>query len=172
MSKRIENKFVLPGLFFALLLSFASGSASAEELVMSTITSDVPGTNEILDGNYSEGIRQSEGYVNASYNLRKAAARNNLCVAYTALKQFEDATKWCDAAIEVGRRVSVTKNNRAVLAYLMGDYDFSTQLLSEAREAAGGFMSAPKLNHNEHVVELKIAELKGEKIFASFAKTN
>ena len=172
MSKKIDNRFVLPGLFFALLLSFASSSASAEELVMGTITADVAGTNDVLDGNYAEGIRKSHLYVDAASNVRRVAARTNLCIAYTATRQYEDATKWCDAAIEVGRRVSITKNNRAVLAYLMGNYDFSTELLSEAREAAHGYLIPSRLNDNGRVVELKIAELAGKEKFESFAKIN
>ena len=167
MSKKAENRFVIPGLFLALLLSFASSSASAEELIMGTIAADVAGTNDILDGNYLEGIRKSHRYVDSASNARRVAARTNLCVAYTATRQFDEATKWCDAAIAVGRRAWVTKNNRAVLAYLMGDYDSSTQLLSEAREAAGGYLFPSKLNHNAIVFELK-----AKQEFESFAKTN
>ena len=170
MSRKIDNRFVIPGLFFALLLSFASSSASAEELVMGTIPSDVPGTNEILDGDYKAGIQLSERYVNAGHNLRKLAARTNLCVAYTALKQYDDAAKWCDSAMEVERRAWVTKNNRAVLAYMVGDYTASQQLLSEAREAGGGKLSA--MSRNFHVVEIAVARLDKEQKFEPVASVS
>lgn len=172
MSKKVKNRFAIPALFFALLLSFASAPASAEELIMGTIASDVSGTNDILDGDYLAGIRKSKRYVDTASNVRRVAARTNLCVAYTATRQYDDAVKWCDAAIEVNRRAWVTKNNRAVLAYLMGDYDVSAQLLSEARQAAGGYLFPSKLNHNNHVIELKVAKLEGKEKFESFAQTN
>lgn len=172
MSKKVENRFAIPALFFALLLSFASAPANAAELIMGTIASDVSGTNDILDGDYLAGIRKSKRYIDTASHVRRVAARTNLCVAYTATRQYDDAVKWCDAAIKVNRRAWVTKNNRAVLAYLMGDYDVSAQLLSEARQAAGGYLFPSKLNHNNQVIQLKVAKLEGTEKFESFAQTN
>ncbi len=170
MSKKVENGFLVPALFLALLISFTSSSASAEEMVMVTITTDMAGTDEILDGKYLEAIPKSLYYVDTSSNIRRVAARTNLCVAYTATRQYDEAVKWCDAAVEVGRRAKVTKNNRAILAYMMGDYDTSAKLLSEAGEALGGNIFL-NLDHNSRVLEHKVAELEEKAKTESFAQT-
>lgn len=170
MSNKIETRFLVPALFFALLLSFASRSASAEELIMGTITADVAGTNEILDGDYLTGASKSKKYVDAGSNVRRVAARTNLCVAFTATQKYDKAVKWCDAAVEVGRQSWITKNNRAVLAYLMGDLEGSKQWMAEAQEAAAGYWFPAKLNHNDQVIELKIAEIENKDKVESFAQ--
>ena len=72
--------------------------------------------------------------------------------------------------MEVGRRAWVTKNNRAVLAYMVGDYNASQQLLSEAREAGGGKLSA--MNRNIHVVKIAVARLDKEQKFEPVASVN
>ena len=172
MNNEFETRRRAPAIVTALLLTLAIGTANADELIMGTITSDVPGTDEILDGDYLAGISKSKKYVDAGSNVRRVAARNNLCVAYTATRQYDDAVKWCDAAIEVGRRGGIVKNNRAVLAYQMGEYEASKAWLDEARDARSGSLFPAKLDHNEHVIEQKVAETEGEKDIEAFAKVN
>lgn len=102
------------------------------QLAMTTVNFDVPGTEAVLDGNYRQAINASEKYVEAGFNLRKLAARTNLCVSYAALGEFENASKWCDAAKEINRVGWVTANNRAVLHLLMNEYREGHAMLEAA----------------------------------------
>ena len=97
-------------------------------------------------------------YVNAGVNVRKVAARTNLCIGYAATRQYDDAIKWCDAAVEIDRRAWITKNNRAVLYYLMGDFEASAAEFAKSREAGGGYFFKVATAPNQHEIEVKLAQ--------------
>ena len=159
MNNEITNSLRIPVTLLGVLALFMAGPANAEhQLVMATVKSEVVGTNEILDGDYLAGIRLSMRSANAGANVRKVAARTNLCIGYTAARQYDEATKWCDAAIEVDRRSWITKNNRAVLYYLMGDFEASAAAFAESRAAGGGYFFKVATAPNQHEIEQKLAQ--------------
>ena len=142
-----------------VLLGMGTMPAFAQqELAMTTVDFDIPGTAEVLSGDYNAAITASEKLVDARFNLRKVAARTNLCISYAALRDFENATKWCDAATEINRVPWITANNRAVLHLLMGEFREAHAML-EATEGSvnnGAFKKtcqlcwvAIKENHQE-----------------------
>ena len=159
MNKEIAKGLRIPVTLLGVLAMFVAGPANAEhQLVMATVKSEVVGTNEILDGDYLSGIKKSMKYANAGANIRKIAARTNLCIGYAATRQYDEAIKWCDAAVEIDRRAWITKNNRAVLYYLMGDFEASAAAFAESREAGGGYFFKVATAPNEHEIDLKLAQ--------------
>ena len=121
------------------------------ELVMTTIDSDLQGTNALLQRDYERAIALSEPKTDAAWNIRKLAARTNLCIAYTVIGDFDKAVSWCDAAMEVGRLGWVAKNNRAVLHLLMGEIELGHAMLEAAEDSAHGrvYWLAARKNHTE-----------------------
>lgn len=141
---------------FAVIWLAAAGlgispALADHELVMTTVDLEIPGTDAIREGDYERAIALSEGRVDAGWNVRKLAARTNLCIAYTALGDFENAISWCDAAMEVGRQGWIAKNNRAVLHLLMGEIDMGHAMLEAAEDTAFGrlYWHAARSNHRE-----------------------
>jgi tetratricopeptide (TPR) repeat protein len=142
----------------AILATGALPANADNPLAMTTVGFDVPGTAEVLDGDYRAAIKASEQYVDAGYNLRKVAARTNLCIAYTGLGEYEDAAKWCGAAKEINRSGWITANNEAVLHILKGEIQQGHEMLESAEERVnnGAFRKscrecwvAIKENHEE-----------------------
>lgn len=142
----------------ALLGLGAMPAFAQQELAMTTVDFDIPGTAEVLSGDYEAAIVASEKLVNARFHLRKVAARTNLCISYAALGDFGNASKWCDAAQEINRVPWITANNRAVLHLLMGEAREAHAMLeaAEGRLNNGAYRKTCKLcwaaiqeNHQE-----------------------
>lgn len=143
------------------------------ELIMTTMEFDVPGKAAVLRGDYTEAIEDSEDYVDANWYARRLAARTNLCISYAGLGDFENAVKWCDAAMEIssatkispdtnkatlqndgalGNRVSwIARNNRAVLHLLMGEAGEGHAMLEAAEDKLRGklYQVVARNNHEE-----------------------
>ena len=150
----MDVKQIVKGLLAISMGAVTLGVSPAfadHELVMTTVDIEIPGTDAIREGDYELAITLSEQKVNAGWNLRKLAARTNLCIAYTALGEFENAVPWCDAAIEVERLGWIAKNNRAVLHLLMGEIEMGHAMLEAAEETAFGrlYWVASRNNHRE-----------------------
>ena len=155
----IRPMFKLPIKVCLVILGTAALPAHAgNQLAMTTVNFEVPGTAAVLEGNYEEAIKASEKYIDAAFNLRRVAALTNLCISYTALGDFEDASKWCEAASEVNRAGWVTANNRAVLHLIMGEYREGHSMLESAevsvnngafRKSCRECWAAIKENHEE-----------------------
>lgn len=166
MKIRGKRVVVLSASVFLALLVCGAGPAAAEEpLRMFTYDEPVLGTTEILNGRFEAGIKKSLRLVNSSNEFRRLASRTNLCVGYTALHQFDNAVKWCDAAIDVGElRDWHVRNNRAVLYHLMGDYEASSVLLSAASNPSVlvGVVDRRLLKSNLRISDVAYARLRKE----------
>ena len=126
----------LPG---AALLLLASASLAQEETSsayrMAVIKDDAYG-RMLLSGDYETGIAKI-----SSYNKKRAKtfeAKNNLCVAYTLTRQFDEAAPACDEALTISERYSrhgyspvsshgtrdlaLAYSNRGVLRAVTGDF--------------------------------------------------
>lgn len=62
---------------------------------------DAPGGEALLEGKASRAIRQLTGH---DPSEDRTLVLNNLCVAHTALRQWEDAKAFCDAAVTAAAR--------------------------------------------------------------------
>lgn len=171
MKSTIKNTSLHAAFLTGLLGVFIAGPAVADELVMTTVASELDGTNDILDGDYLTGIEKSLVWVNVGFKNAKLAAMTNLCIGYTATRQYDDAVKWCDAAVAIGRQTALTKNNRAVLYYRMGDYEQSAALFSEALKDGGNRFPQVARHYNSEVIDMKLAQIEMESKAESFAGT-
>lgn len=126
---------------------------TGHKLTMATVElglEEFPGNDLVLSGDYEEAILVSMKEVDTAWNIGKVAARTNLCISYTALKDYENAIKWCDAAVAVNRIGWVTKNNRAVLHFLMQEHQQGMTLLKQAHaNAHRGVNIARAIHENE-----------------------
>ena len=106
--------------------------AKADQWELRTATTEVPGTREIEAGDLEKGIRVSQfAFTSIPYN-RKPDILTNLCVAYILKRDAENATQYCDQAVERGGG-NTAYNNRGVLRALQGDYQ---KALEDFRHAA------------------------------------
>lgn len=169
----IRKLWTFPATVCLVLLGMGSMSAMAEhELIMTTVDYDIPGKAAVLRGDYIKAIEVSKKYVDARWYVRRLAARTNLCISYTGLRNFENAAKWCDAAMQVNRSSEVfdnnrgslkdsaiqasrpswiAKNNRAVLHLLMGEIGEGHQILEAAEGKVRGslYQAVNQSNHRE-----------------------
>lgn len=85
---------------------------------------DVWGARAVESGDYDKGILRLERILKGAVSHgTRAPVLIDLCVAYTMKKNFEMATKRCDAAIENGWSLGLAYNNRGVLNIAMGEYE-------------------------------------------------
>ncbi|MDM3871402.1 hypothetical protein QSV34_08545 [Porticoccus sp. W117] len=120
---------------FILGLATVQPVSADQDLAMQLRTSDreVHGTREVEAGNYDAGIAKlHKALENTGSSLRRAPILNNLCVAYVASGQLENAQAYCDLAVESGFEQSVAHNNRGVLNFVLGNFDASVKDLETA----------------------------------------
>lgn len=147
------SSHALPRTIFALLAmsSFATATAHADELTytMTTII-DASYGDKVAAGNYDEAIEKLSASESKNDAFFKAT---NLCVAYTKIGNFAEATIACDAAVEKARQMDFEKRsqisrrfqvktqktylamaltNRGVLHAVTGDVELAQQAFSEA----------------------------------------
>lgn len=169
----IRKLWTFPATVCLVLLGMGSMSAMAEhELIMTTVEYDIPGKAAVLRGDYIKAIDVSKKYVDARWYVRRLAARTNLCISYTGLRDFENAAKWCDAAMQINRKSQlydnnrgtlqetkmqatraswIATNNRAVLHLLMGEIGEGHQILEAAEGKVRGrlYQAVNQSNHRE-----------------------
>ncbi len=127
--------------FAAILLMalITSGGAHASgTLQLKTSIEDVNGVRDIEAGKYPAGIRKLQALLNkTSVAGNRRPLLTNLCVAYIATEQLNEAQRICDEAIHKGtsRASIIALNNRAVLHYLRGNVALAMADLQTAREA-------------------------------------
>ncbi len=108
----------------------------------------------VVGGEFERAIDKIE---KRTYLDDRFAARNNLCVAYTAVGRIEDASAVCDAALDVSRKrvqgdgltrgerrrdEAIALSNRGVLRALAGDVDGARRDFSSAVESHGDLSEA------------------------------
>lgn len=107
--------------------------------------SDVYGARDIESGNYAKGIERllaRLGNENQAYSKRTPILID-LCVGYTMLEDYAEATKYCDDAVSAGWYAGLALNNRGALKIAMGEYesaidDFSAALRENGADAMAG----------------------------------
>ena len=126
-----------------LIVSLAAGAIGAQ----STHRSERPESRTVLGTNdylaqgaeqirlrqYDEGIRlTSIGLVQASSNNERAAALSNLCAAYAAKGNAEQAIDYCTQSIALREDNWRAYSNRSYAYYLKGQYREANQDLDIA----------------------------------------
>jgi hypothetical protein len=131
---------------------------AAEPLVMQVIDEPVRGSDEIAREEYEQAIAQSLVVVER-YNFTKSklAVLTNLCIGYTMTRQFEEATEFCNHAVEIGQYEWITLNNRAVLNYLKRDFQASADDLNLASDTGHADWQATEANLRQ--VEIQLAAM-------------
>ncbi len=138
-----------------------STPATAEEAVFKLQTTDraMYGTRQVDDGQFGAGADRLEHMLSlagSSRSLRQPAL-NDLCVAYTMLRDFEAAETRCNESVENGRSTGLALNNRGVMRIATGDYDGGVQDFAAALEEGGArtAASANLLRAQQRVAELR-----------------
>lgn len=124
-----------------MIIPFSQASAAdamaGSRLIVKTSVVEVIGVREIESGKFEQGIRKSKAGLAKTSNasLRKPLL-DNLCVAYLAIKDMEQANQYCHAAINTGKASVISYNNRAVMHYVLGNIDASLEDLDAASSFA------------------------------------
>jgi tetratricopeptide (TPR) repeat protein len=96
----------------------------------------------LMSGDYKKGISKISSF--AGKRAKSFAANNNLCVAYTLTKDFDNAASACEAALTASEKYgkysdtpinpynssrdqALAYSNRGVLRAMTGDYDGAKQ---------------------------------------------
>lgn len=146
---------------FAIAVTVTAAFA-AEPLVMQAMEEYVHGSDEIAKGEYEQAIVRSLSAVDRGGNKSRISAITNLCIAYTMTRQYEQATDYCDRAVDFGQYEWITLNNRAVLNYLKQDFQASVDDLNLA--VATGRADWRATTANLRHVEVQIAAMKAYQI--------
>jgi hypothetical protein len=120
-----------------------------------------------MSGEYAKGIASINSY--GSKRAGTFAAKNNLCVAYTVTKKFDQAAPACEAAVSIGKRygrfggspinpygsrdLAVAYSNRGVLRAVSGDVEGAKQDFADAAEVNADLPAAA-----ENLARLKAKE--------------
>jgi Flp pilus assembly protein TadD len=152
--------------FVSLLLGmiFCLQVNAGEPFEMRMHDADINGSYDIEDGDYSQGIRKLEKILARSHgggNLRKVAVLSDLCVAYTMIRELEQASQYCDEAVTIGRSSGLAFNNRGVLNIARGDYLAAvTDFQRATEERGGGRIASRNLNRaTDRVVAMRAKEM-------------
>ncbi len=113
----------------------AAAQNYSDALEIRTSDQEVWGTREVESGDYAKGIEKLKTRLNPSgVSNFQAPILINLCVAYTATHDYENATRFCNRAIDNGSNLGLAYNNRGVLHYLTGNVDASIADFEKAGE--------------------------------------
>ena len=136
----------------AMLMSISVSQASAtdttagSQLIVKTSVADVNGVREIESGKFEQGIRKSKAALakTSLVSLRKPLL-DNLCVAHLAINDMEQANQFCQAAVNTGKTSAISYNNRAVMHYVLGNFEASLEDL-DAASSQGRFQNLVAAN--------------------------
>ena len=96
--------------------AMASGEIATESFQLKTSIKDVNGVREIEQGNYAEGIaRTKAALARTTVSVSRLPLVNNLCVAYVAVGDLQNAKPYCDEAVAINANDVYALNNRAVM---------------------------------------------------------
>jgi tetratricopeptide (TPR) repeat protein len=95
------------------------------------------GATALEEGRIEEGIQLTlEGLKSPTDPQNRAAGHSNLCAGYAALRQWDEAIKHCNTALEIDPYNWRTFNNRAGAHSGKGDYDAAIRDLRAGLELA------------------------------------
>ena len=158
-----EMKFVIAPLAGLVAgLAFA-GTAVAEAPSFTLQTTDraMYGTREVDQGRFADGAQRLERMLElagSSRSLRQPAL-NELCIAYTMLRDFQAAEARCQESVENGRSTGLALNNRGVMRIAAGNYEAGVQDFAAALEVGGARSVATK---NLSLAQQRVAEMRTE----------
>ena len=119
-SQRLSTVTLSASLLLALS-SAATVATASEPMQLRTDRTEVRGTHEVESGNYQAGIQKLQAtLLRTSKAQGRAPILNNLCVAYIATQDLDNAFDYCEQAVQNGRNLSVAYNNRGVLKVVTG----------------------------------------------------
>lgn len=125
----------------AILMLIPSSQASAKDisaesrLLVKTSVAEVIGVREIESGKFEQGIRKSKaGLAKTSTPALRKPLLDNLCVAYLAIKDLDQASQYCHEAVNTGNASAISYNNRAIMHYVLGNLEASLEDLEAANE--------------------------------------
>ncbi|MFT5609025.1 MAG: tetratricopeptide (TPR) repeat protein [Parvicella sp.] len=119
---------------------------AGSQLMVKTSVAEVIGVREIESGKFEQGIRKSKaGLAKTSTASLRKPLLDNLCVAYLAIQDMEQANQYCQAAISKGKASAISYNNRAVMHYVLGNIQASLEDLDAASEL-GDFQDMVRSN--------------------------
>jgi len=147
----------------AITIGLFTAPATAEEVAFKLQTTDraMYGTRQVDDGEFAAGAQRLERMLSlagSSRSLRQPAL-NDLCVAYTMLRDFEAAQARCEASVENGRDTGRALNNRGVMRIAAGDYEGGVQDFAAALEAGGARAAA---SENLMRAQQRVAEMRAD----------
>ncbi len=169
-------------LLVASTLIVASGAQAAETAhtpFVLTAYSNGIGGKSLLSGNYAAALVEIQNF-HAQQMVAVSAKANNLCVAYTALKQLTEAKSACTAALRSAREdklsssrfspgsseenayIAIAYTNRAVVHMLAHDSSSAKADLERAAalapraEFVSRNLAAAETSHNT-IAQLEIA---------------
>ena len=112
----------------------ATDGASGSRLMVKTSIAEVIGVREIEAGKFEQGICKSKaGLARTSIASLRKPLLDNLCVAYLAIKDMQQANEYCNAAVNTGKASVISYNNRAIMHYVLGNVDASLEDLDAAK---------------------------------------
>lgn len=154
-------KFILAPLAGLVAGLGVSGAATAETPAFRLQTTDraLYGSREVDQGNFAAGAARLEkmlALAGSSRSLRQPAL-NDLCVAYTMLRDFEAAQARCQESVANGRSTGLALNNRGVMKIAAGEYDSGVQDFVAALEAGGASRVA---RENLSLAQQRVAEIR------------
>jgi len=111
----------------------ATNLAAGSQLMVKTSVAEVIGVREIEAGKFEQGIRKSKAALakTSVAPLRKPLL-DNLCVAYLAIEDMQQANQYCNAAVNTGKASVISYNNRAMMHYVLGNLEASLEDLDAA----------------------------------------
>ena len=156
-------------LAIATLFGICSVTAHAEKAFeLITHPAEIYGVDNIANGEVTKGVERLETRLGSDRQpqSKRAPVLIDLCVGYTMLKDFEQASQACDQAVEIGWYSGLAYNNRGVLKITQGDYEGAIRDFSSAIEKSGADRVAER--NMEHAVE-RLAAINAERIDAYVA---
>lgn len=124
--KQTISKCVIIAAALTLPTGLVSANVNTSSLQLKTSIQEVNGVREIEAGDYTRGIAKTKANLSkVTVTSLRAPLLNNLCVAYIAQQDFQNAKQACDESVATGQNSDIALNNRAVFHYATGNVQAS-----------------------------------------------
>lgn len=148
----------LAGLVVGLAIA-APAVAEMPAFKLQTTDRVMYGTEMVDQGRFADGAQRLERMLQLAGTSRelRQPALNDLCVAYTMLRDFEAAQARCQESVDNGRTTGLALNNRGVMRIAAGAYEAGVQDFAAALAAGGARRVATQ---NLALAQQRVAELR------------
>jgi Flp pilus assembly protein TadD len=156
----------------ALAVVFGAPTYSAEPFEVMMHEDQAYGATDIESGDFLKGVTRLQTRLERgvqSFTTRTPIVID-LCVGYTMLENFDEATRYCDEAVDSGWATGLALNNRGALNIAKGEFKSAIRDFEAALDADGADAMARR---NLRRVHVRIAELRKmqESVMANVAET-